>query len=326
MELLTYFKSMSQGMLEIFFLGLVGFILVRRKILSQEGLAGLTSFFIDISFPALIFWQIVTRFNFRLYPDWWLFPLASLAITALGLSVGYLFSLSLENAQGKREFICLVGFQNSGYLPLVLLNWIVPKEQLGQMLIYLFLFLLSFNLVIWSWGVYFLSAHKLRQFSLASFLSAPVIAMLLGLGFVFLNIVRFLPQFILSPLAALGNCSFPLAMVVVGASLAELYNLKGVESKAAASNGAILKLVLAKLIVLPLLGLLFIKHFKITYLVGLLIILELAVPSATNLAIISRRYSQKDEIISRGIFISHIASLITLPLALAAFNLIVFSR
>lgn len=320
MEILSYFKSISQAMLQIFFLGLVGFVLVRKKVLSGEGLSGLTSFLIEVTFPALIFWQIITKFSFSLYPKWWIFPLASIAISALGVLAGYIFSLPDRDTQLRREFMSLAGFQNSGYLPLALFGWIIPREQLSAMLIYLFLFLLGFNLVLWSWGVYFLSARKLRRFSLASLFSPPVIATFLGFIFVLLKVNSYIPTFILSPLELLGNCSFPLAIVVVGASLADLYVAKPLDKK------LIIRLILAKLIVLPSLGLLFISYFQLPYLLGLLIILELAAPSATSLAVIARKYSQEERFISQGVFFSHIVSLVTLPLFLSAFNLIVFYR
>ena len=317
MEILGYFKSIAQAMLQSFFLGAVGFFLVRRKILSSQGLDGLSRFLIEVSFPALIFWQIVTKFSFELYSNWWLFVLLSLTITALGLALGYLFGFSVKDSHIRREFISLVAFQNSGYLPLVLLGWIVPREQLSTVLIYLFMFLLGFNLVIWSWGVYFLSEHKLKYFSLPSLFSPPVIATLSGFLFVLLKINKALPAFILSPLEMLGNCSFPLAIVVVGASLADLYVYRMPDKK------LVLKLILAKLLLLPAMGLLFLGYVQVPYFIGLLIILELAVPSATSLAVIVRRYGRQEKIISEGIFISHIVSLATLPLALALFNWIV---
>ncbi len=320
MQIFTYFQSIGVAMLQIFFLGLIGFILVRKKILSAEGLTGLTRLLIEVVFPALIFSQLVAKFDFGLYPHWWKFSLSSIAITALGLVIGYLFGFSVKDAHSKKELMSLVGFQNSGYLPLTLVGWILPKEQLSTMLIYLFLFLLGFNLVIWSWGVYFLSSHKSKYFALPSLFSPPVIATLLGFGFVALKLQTYIPQFILSPLEMLGNCSFPLAIVVVGASLADLYVAKPF-------NGSLVsKLILAKLIIMPLLGLVLIAYVKLSYLAGLLLILELAVPSATSLAVIARRYSTQEKIISQGIFITHVASLVTLPLFLAAFNWIVFQR
>ena len=318
--LFSYFSSISQAMLQVFVLGLAGFILVKKRILSSAGLDALTDFFIGLVFPALIFSQIVREFDFRAVGYWWLFPLLSLGVTALGLLAGYGFGFSLKDAQIRREFIALSGFQNSGYLPLVLLKGILPAEQLSLMLIYLFLFLLGFNLVIWSWGVYFLSAHKAQGFSWASLFSPPVIAVILGMGFVILKIGRFIPQFILLPIEMLGNCSFPLAMVVVGASLAQLYNKQELDLK------NIIKLALIKLCVLPLVGLLFLSLVRLPYLIGLLIILELAVPSATNLAIITRKYARQEKLISQGIFFTHILSLVTLPFFLAAFNFIVARR
>lgn len=302
-------------MLQIFLLGLTGFVLARRKLLFPEGLTGLTTFLIGVSFPALIFWQVITRFSFSLYPQWWIFPLISLAITLLGLALGYFFSFSRRDIKYRREFISLVGFQNAGYMPLILLNRIVSNNEANTVLIYLFLFLLGFNLVIWSWGVYFLSGQKRKDFSLGSLFSPPVIAVLLGFLLVALKINPFIPGFVLGPLEMLGNCSFPLAVVVVGASLAELCLPAKLWDKR-----IIFKLILAKLIVLPLLGLLLIRGLRPPYLIGLLIILELAVPSANSLVVISRRYCQEEKIISQGIFFSHIASLVTIPLFLAIFN------
>ena len=307
-------------MLQVFVLGLVGFILIKKRILSSAGLNGLTDFFIVLVFPALIFSQIVGNFDFKAVGYWWLFPLLSLGVSALGLLAGYGFGFSLKDAQVRREFIALSGFQNSGYLPLVLLKGILPAEQLSPMLIYLFLFLLGFNLVIWSWGVYFLSERKAQGFSWASLFSPPVIAVILGLAAVSSKIAGRIPQFILIPVEMLGNCSFPLAIVVVGASLAQLYNKQELDLR------NIIRLSLIKLCVLPLLGLLFLSLVRLPYLIGLLIILELAVPSATNLAVITRKYAQQEKIISQGIFVTHILSLLTLPVFLTLFNLIVSRR
>ena len=107
--------------------------------------------------------------------------------------------------------------------------------------------------------------------------------------------------------------------MVVGASLAQLYNKQAIDLR------NIIKLSL--LVVHPaLLGLLFLSLVRLPYLIGLLIILELAVPSATNLAIITRKYARQEKIISQGIFFSHILSLITLPVFLTLFNIIVSRR
>ena len=304
-------------MLQMFFLGAIGFFLVRRKVIIPEGLGGLTRLLIEVTMPSLIFCSIIAKFNFHDYANWWKFPLLSFLIAGLGLGLGFLVTLREKDALVKREFISLAGFQNSGYLPLTLVAWIVPKEQLSTMLIYLFLFVIGFDLLIWSWGVHFLSSHKSKSFSCASLFTPPIIAAGAGFLCVLMKIQTLIPSVIVSPLTMLGNCSFPLAIVVVGASLAVLFVNKKPNTQ------LISKLVLVKLILMPLIGLAVVTYVKLSYLVGLLLVMELAVPCATNLAVIVRRYRGEEIIISQGIFITHIISLITIPIFLALFNWIV---
>ncbi|MDD5731212.1 MAG: AEC family transporter [Candidatus Omnitrophica bacterium] len=320
MPLITYSRSIAEAMLQMFFLGAVGFFLMRKKAISPEGLTGLTRFLIEVTMPALIFCSIINKFNFKDYSNWWQFTLLGFATTGLGLGIGYFLTRSEKDPVLKKEFISLLGFQNSGYLPLVIISWIVAKEQLSAMLIYLFMFVVGFDLLIWSWGVYFLSCHKSKHFSFGSVFTPPIIATLTGFAFIILKINAFIPKFIFSPLTMLGNCSFPLAIVVVGASLADLYVNKKMNKK------LIFRLVSAKLILMPLIGLALVSYIKLPYLLGLLIVMELAVPSATNLAVIVRRYIGEETFISQGIFVTHLLSLLTLPLFLAAFNWIVFHQ
>jgi predicted permease len=183
---------------------------------------------------------------------------------------------------------------------------------MDSMFIYLFLFLLGFNLVVWSFGVYMLSFHERKKFEMGSLFSPPVIATLLSLAVIFLNGQKFIPEAVLKPLRMVGDCTLPLAMLVVGGSLAAIH-LKHVNKK------AIFLMVLAKLIILPALGLWLIIKLRLPELMGLLILMELAVPPATSLSVITRQYKKEDFLISQGIFFGHIFSLITLPLFLGLY-------
>ncbi len=76
------------------------------------------------------------------------FPLISIAITAAGLLAGLIFAKFIPDGQQRMQFISLVGFQNSGYLPLALVAALLGPQRLGTIFIYLFLFLMGFNLLI----------------------------------------------------------------------------------------------------------------------------------------------------------------------------------
>jgi len=206
----------------------------------------------------------------------------------------------------------LVAFQNSGYLPLALVAALLSKEKMDTMFIYIFLFLLGFNLVIWSLGVHLLTFTRAKKFELGSLFSPPVAATLFSLLFIYFGFSSNVPDFIFKPLKMAGDCTLPLALMVVGGSLARI-PLRHIEKK------AVFFMVLAKLIILPLLGFFLISVFKLPELIGLLVIIQLSMPSAVSLSVIIRHYKKEDLIISQGIFFSHILSIITLPLFLSLY-------
>ncbi|MEW6101395.1 MAG: AEC family transporter [Candidatus Omnitrophota bacterium] len=297
---------------QIFILGVSGFLLVKRDFLSEAGLDALSRLTIDVALPLLIFCSLSRGFGFSQYPNWWIFPLISIAITVCGLVIGGLFSGLVQKGPRARQLLSLVAFQNSGYLPLALFAALLPQDKLPQMFIYLFLFLLGFNFLMFSLGVYILTSTKSDKFEFMSLFNPPVLATLVTLLMVFLGLNKFVPDFIFKPLKIIGDCTLPLAMLVVGGNLAQI-RLSRVDKK------EVLLVILAKLILLPALGLALILKFKMPQLIGLLVLVELAVPPATNLSVIMRHYKKDDLLISQGVFFSHIISLLTIPLFLSLY-------
>lgn len=309
------FKSTFSGVGESFILGLVGYLLIKRNYLGAEGLNTLSRIVIDVTLPLLIFSRLLKDFSFESFPNWWLFPLVSLGITLLGLIVGWLFSGFVQGAQRKLQFLSLVSFQNSGYLPLALLGSVLSPEKADVMFIYLFLFLLGFNLLMFSLGVYLLTFTKARKFEWWSLLNPPVIATLAGMLLVFFHLEHFLPAMLIKPLQSAGNCTLPLAMFVVGGNIAAIHLAK-LEKRTMALLG------LAKLVIMPALGLWLAYIFKFPELFGLLIVLQLAMPPATNLSVIVSHYRKEDLLVSQGIFFGHVASIATIPLFLSFYFMI----
>ncbi|MCX5700083.1 MAG: AEC family transporter [Candidatus Omnitrophica bacterium] len=312
---LEHFRVTGVAVAQIFILASLGFFLVKRKFLSPEGLDGLSKLVMDVTLPLLIFCQLMQDFSFKSYSNWWIFPLISIGVTALGLLVGFLFSVFVKGEQKKLQFLSLVGFQNSGYLPLALVAALLSGEELSAMFIYIFLFLTGFNLIMFSVGVFLLDFHDKKKFDWRSLFSMPVVATLLSLIIVFLGMNKFIPQDFLKPLRMLGESTLPLALLVVGANLAEIC-FKCIDKKIMSL------LILAKMIILPAIGLGLILVFAVPKLIGLLILIQLAMPSAVTLSVILRNYKREDLLVSQGIFLTHLFSVLILP----AFLILYFSR
>jgi len=309
---LTYFKIAGLAMAQIFFLGALGYVFVKKNILSHAGLDALSRLVIQVIFPALIFTQLLENFSFNLYPDWWIFPLISLIITIAGLAVGWLLLKLLKLKTHKLQFLSLVGFQNSGYLPLAIVASIFSGQDAANMFIFIILFLLGFDLVAWSCGIYMLTYEKQAKFRLRSIFSPPVIANLTTLTLISLGLNKFVPEVVFKPIAMIGNCTLPLAMFVVGGNIA-LVQLKDIDKK------AVFSMLLGKLIILPAAGVAIVLKLGLPHLLGFLIVMQLAMPSATSLSVIIRHYKREDTLISQGVFFSHIVSLLTIPLFLSLY-------
>jgi len=309
---LEHFKITGLAMAQIFILGALGYILVRKDKLSQAGLDALSQLVIRIIFPAMIFTQLLQNFSFSLYPHWWIFPLVSLVITACGLLAGFFLLKLIKLKNHKLQFLSLVGFQNSGYLPLAMVAAIFSGQELNNIFIYIFLFLLGFDLVAWSLGIYLLTYDKEAKFKLRHIFSPPVIANLSTLALIALGLNKFVPAIVFKPIQMIGNCTLPLALIVVGGNVA-LVRLKNIDKRAVSF------FLLGKLIILPLLGMWIVLKLGLPQLFGFLIVMQLAMPSATSLSVIIRRYNREDALISQGVFFSHIVSLITIPLFLGLY-------
>jgi predicted permease len=310
-----HFRVTGIAVSQIFLLAAIGFLLVKGRFLSNEGMDSISNLVMDVTLPVLIFCQLVKDFSFSAYPDWWIFPLLSLIVTVIGLVAGFLFLPLIKGEQHKLQFLSLVGFQNSGYLPLALSAALLSGEALSAMFIYLFLFLAGFNLVMFSVGVHILNFHKEKKFNWANLLSMPVVVTLFSLVIIYFGLNRFIPDDFIKPLRMLGDATLPLAMLVVGGNLAEI-NLKNINKK------EISLLILAKMLILPAIGLVLVSVFNIPKLIGLLLIIQLAVPSAVTLSVILRSYKKEDLLVSQGILLTHLASVVTIPL----FLIIYFSR
>jgi malate permease and related proteins len=297
---------------QISLLALLGFFLVKRNILGSPCLVTLSNLTLDVCLPALVFYELIGRFDPGQFPGWWMMPFLSFTVTLAGLAAGAAVSLLLKAPQERSQCAALTAFQNSGYLPLALIASLVPHQQAEVLFIYLFLFLAGFNFAMFSLGVFLLTRDKSAQASWGNVLNPPVVVTLASVLLVLLGAQRFVPEFVLKPAKMVGDCTLPLAMFVVGGSLAEIPLFK-VRWK------PVLLATAAKMLIVPVLGVAAVKLLRVPHPLGLLIVLQCAMPSAMSLSAILKKYDQPDLAVSHGIFVSHLVSVVTLPLFLGIY-------
>ena len=301
----TTFSATSQ----ILLMGGCGYFLMRQKIIQEEGLQMFSGLVVNFFLPCFILNQFLKNFDFALYPHWWIFPLISFGVTLSGFAVGQAMIHFFSEITFKKEFVSLVSFQNSGYLPLILVTTIFPAQQAQTLYVYICLFLIGFDLVLWSLGVWSLTSRKAKRFELKNIIHSPVVTIFIALALVSLGVQKWIPDLVLKPLKLFGDCTLPLSMLVVGGNLAGL-KFSQMDFR------EIGFFLMAKLVILPLFALILVTALHLDPLIGFLIVLEAAVPSADSLSVIAKHYKIEERFINQGLVISHLASIITIPIFL----------
>jgi len=112
-----------------------------------------------------------------------------------------------------------------------------------------------------------------------------------------------------------GDCVLPIALIVVGGTLARIETHK-------VRNADIFWVVIAKLIVLPACALGALVFVEIDFLLGYFILLEFCVPTATSLSVLGRMFDVESDFINQGILVTHLVSIFTIPLFLAVYSFV----
>ena len=311
------FTTTFGAIFQLVLVGFVGFWLTRRKTISDGGLDMLSDLVVEVFLPLFMFAEIIRRFSFREYPDWWIYPLLSVVVSGAGFAFAYVVLRSDRlGIKHPEEFLGLSTFQNSGYLPLPLVASLLSVGAANRMFIYIFLFLLGFNMMIFSAGVFILTPARTRRFDPRKILNPPVVATLVALLIAFVGGQKFIPEFILRPAEALGRCAIPLSVLVVGGNLALMKVEKNV-------GRPMISVLLIKLVILPLFFLGVVFLFRPSPLMGLLIILQAAMPPAVLLTVVCRNQDCEDKLITQSIFYGHLACIITIPLVLALYQVFI---
>ena len=303
----------SFAIIKLSLIALLGVFLYRRGIIDDKGLGTFTFLVVNIALPFLFFSRLLEHADFVVSGALWQPLLLSLLIYFVGFLLAAIFHFK-RNHGLKREFIALVSFQNAGYLPINIGLFLLSGVLRDQFLVYIILYLLGFNILMWSIGSFFIFKQRGEKFAHRSIFTPPVIGSLLGLIVIYLNISQYIPEVILVPVSMIGETGFVLSMIILGCWLAKI-SLKGLKEKL----GIIMGATILRLIVVPFIFLIGVIKLEIFSLLGLFIMFEAAMPSAVSLPIVATIRGGDSEFLSQGVLVTHILSIITVPVWLGIF-------
>ncbi|MBU1062323.1 MAG: AEC family transporter [Candidatus Omnitrophica bacterium] len=300
--------SMGYAILKIFFMVAIGYILYTKRLVKKDVTKGLSNILIWVCIPALIFTKITSAFDPYAFPKWWVLPICSIGMSLVGLGLGHIFQRPMKSFSASREFTSSCAFQNSGYLPMTLVVFACSGDMRDKLLVYIFLFIMGFNIFAWSFLPAYLSKDIRRNFRLSAILNPPVIATGVSIAWVFILGEGKVHNVIYEPLMMLGNATFPLALIVLGSYLAEYRPFKSENWKALGIC------LLTKLIFLPAVVFILIKYLPLEESLKFFIMLEAIMPVAVSLIVIGQFAKADNKFFSGAIFYSHLLAIVTIPM------------
>lgn len=293
----------------LFILLSVGFICRKTNIITDDLIKGLSNIIINVCLPALIITSLNYKFDKGLFKNTLILLIVSFFIYIALLIIGYIFTkvLHIKNPK-KGVYIFLLVFSNVGFMGFPIIN--IVYGNIG--IFYSSFILLWFNLLLWTVGIILVNPKD--KFKLKSVINPGIISLCIGLV-IFIFSLKITKPIYLS-LKSLANITTPLAMMVVGALLGS------VKLKSLFKNLKLLTFVLLKLLIIPLLLVVVLKLFIIPdIIIGILVII-FSMPSAVNASIFSRRYDSDYILASKGVFLTTLFSIVTIPLIIYILSLI----
>ena len=307
---------MLQQMTVMFLMMAVGYLCYKKQILTEEVSKKVSAIVVNVANPCMILSSALTDQKMQGKE-----LLQTLAIVALM----YVFLLVLAQLlpkilrirkESRGAYAAMVVFANIGFMGFPILSAMYGNGAL----LYGSVFQIPFNILIYTYGVAVLtrkpdaceSPELDRIEMLKKIFNIGVIACIAAMFIYFLRIP--VPSFLQAFITNLGNLTAPLSMMIIGASLAQM------PLKELFLDGKLLVFSLVKLLLLPAIWMLMVNRLAEQEILRGVCLVMMATPAGSMTAMLAQQYGGDYETASRGVALTTVLSVITMPV-LAAFFL-----
>lgn len=298
--------SMIQSLV-LFLLICAGFAAGKTRTLSQDNVRALSRFLVDYTLPAVIIISMQRPFSPALRDQALRILGLSLVFYAASFPLAYLATMAYRKA-GRPELgvhrfaMC---FSNVAFMGFPVAESMLGKDSLFILSIYN----IPFQILAFSIGIVMISgrgsARGSVRGSLRSLVNPSIVSAVAGFA-LFLGSVS-IPEPLYSAMDLLGGMTTPLAMIVIGATLAHT-RIGGV-----LANPRLWLTTAYRLALLPALTFVAAKALGLSGMELSIPVLVAAMPVAANSTILAGVYGGDDVTASALVFASTLLSLVTIP-------------
>jgi len=294
-----------QQMLILVLVMAVGFVIRRLKLIDDVANGYLTKLLLRVTLPATLLSAISgSTLEVPLGSVFFLFAIIALSFVVMAVP-SWLFPFAFRTKRNERgAFIAMGLFGNVNFMGIPLANAFFGPDGM----FYAILYNIVFNLLIFSLGMKLIGGER-AKLSAKFFLSPVMIAAVTSVTLFLLDIQ--LPYVAASGLRLVGGVTTPIAMMLLGSILGAM------NFKEMFRGWRVYAVTAVRLIVAPVLVFLVFLPFSLSPLLLPVILVMSASPMAISTATFTIHYDTHQELVGKGIFISTLLSVLTMPLLLS---------
>lgn len=306
-----------EQMLVLFLIICVGYYCYKRGIITEEVNSKLSAIVVNIANPALILSGGMVEERIQ-GEELLLMAVLTVAVyLSLILLGAFLPQLLGVEKKSRGAYRAMTVFGNIGFMGFPIISAVYGQGAL----LYATPFIIALNVLIYTYGISVMrvkSAEKnVGEISsggkdsemidmIKKIFNVGVIASIITFA-IYLSGIR-VPAFVEKTASLLGGMTAPVSMMIIGASLAAT-NLKSLFL-----DRRMMLFVLFRLLAVPIVGMALICHFVDNETIRGVCLVMLAAPVASMTTMLARQYDGNYELTAKGVALSTVLSVITMPL------------
>lgn len=304
------FLDSMESILTIIILIMTGYVLTHLKWFNESTGSTFSKVIMNVSLPCFMVYNITSTFDRNELQN----LSKNLIVPILSIGFCYLLSIFISNLikvdrKRKGVFRSMFFASNTMFIGLPVNLALFGEKSIPYVLLYY----LANTSFYWTVGAYEVSRDNPENRNVSLFsrhavkriFNPAVIGFLTGIALVLAEIR--LPSFLLDSSKYIGNLTTPLAMFFSGIVL---YSVKLKEIR---FTKDVLTLILARSLICPMLVLLLIPVFRVPELMGMVFVIQAAMPAITSTSVVAREYGSDYQFAAVMTAITTATSLIVIP-------------
>ena len=279
----------------------VGYISAKKNIITEEISQGMMLILTSIGLPSLVLNSFNMSYSKETLNGIILMFSYSIVIHLCIIILSKIFFIKYSKDENAVVSFGTI-FPNSGFMGLPLIF-----ELFGQgATLYASVFMIPYHTLLWTYGEGLFAKVKPKGIIKKLASTPSLIAIIIGVIIFIFNVE--MPYIVGKPISMLSSLTSPLSMLILGEKITKL------KVKETLSDKKIYYACFIKLIMVPIISLMILKALNAPTLLLSIIVIMQSLPSAVLVVILSQKHEGNVDYATKFTVISHILSILTIPL------------